>query len=51
MNTEFNFQGINHLAFVCRDMAETIEFWEGKLDNLEVYLEKLKKERYGKQKK
>lgn len=27
------------------------QFWEGKLDNLEVYLEKLKKERYGKQKK
>ena len=25
--------------------------WESKLDNLEVYLEKLKKDRYGKQKK
>jgi catechol 2,3-dioxygenase-like lactoylglutathione lyase family enzyme len=30
-NTEFEFRGINHLAFVCRDMAETIEFWEGAL--------------------
>jgi len=31
MNSEFRFEGINHLAFVCRDMAETIAFWEGTL--------------------
>ena len=33
-NTEFEFRGINHLALVCRDMAETVEFWEGREDRL-----------------
>ncbi|HMG42879.1 MAG TPA: VOC family protein [Acidimicrobiales bacterium] len=28
---DFEFRGINHLALVCRDMAETIEFYEGVL--------------------
>jgi catechol 2,3-dioxygenase-like lactoylglutathione lyase family enzyme len=27
----FEYHGINHLALVCRDMAETIEFYEGVL--------------------
>jgi catechol 2,3-dioxygenase-like lactoylglutathione lyase family enzyme len=27
----FEYHGINHLALVCRDMAETIEFYEGRL--------------------
>jgi len=26
-NTEFQLRGINHLALVCRDMAETVEFY------------------------
>lgn len=26
-NTEFDFQGINHLALVCKDMARTVEFY------------------------
>ena len=26
-NTEFELQGINHLALVCRDMARTVEFY------------------------
>jgi catechol 2,3-dioxygenase-like lactoylglutathione lyase family enzyme len=30
-NHEFEFRGINHLALVCRDMAETIDFYEGVL--------------------
>ena len=28
----FKYNGINHLAFVCRDMAETVAFWEGILE-------------------
>jgi catechol 2,3-dioxygenase-like lactoylglutathione lyase family enzyme len=27
-NTEFELRGINHLALVCRDMAETVEWYE-----------------------
>ena len=27
MNTEFAIQGVNHLALVCRDMAETVKFY------------------------
>jgi catechol 2,3-dioxygenase-like lactoylglutathione lyase family enzyme len=27
----FAFNGINHLALVCRDMARTVEFYEGVL--------------------
>ena len=30
-NTEFEIRGFNHLALVCRDMAETIEWYEDKL--------------------
>jgi len=30
-NTEFELRGFNHLALVCRDMAETIEWYEDKL--------------------
>jgi catechol 2,3-dioxygenase-like lactoylglutathione lyase family enzyme len=30
-NTEFDFQGVNHLALVCRDMARTVEFYQGTL--------------------
>jgi catechol 2,3-dioxygenase-like lactoylglutathione lyase family enzyme len=26
-NKEFNIQGVNHLALVCRDMAKTVEFY------------------------
>ena len=26
-NTEFNFQGVNHLALVCKDMARTVAFY------------------------
>ncbi len=26
-NTEFDIQGVNHLALVCRDMAETVKFY------------------------
>jgi catechol 2,3-dioxygenase-like lactoylglutathione lyase family enzyme len=26
-NTEFDIQGVNHLALVCRDMAKTVEFY------------------------
>jgi catechol 2,3-dioxygenase-like lactoylglutathione lyase family enzyme len=29
VNREFSFLGINHLAMVARDMAETIDFYEG----------------------
>jgi len=28
----FKYNGINHLALVCRDMAETVAFWEGTLE-------------------
>src|SRR5512138_4009550 len=27
-NTEFELRGINHLALVCRDMAETVAWYE-----------------------
>ena len=30
-NTEFELRGINHVALVCRDMAETIAWYEDKL--------------------
>jgi catechol 2,3-dioxygenase-like lactoylglutathione lyase family enzyme len=30
-NTEFELRGFNHVAFVCRDMAETIAWYEDKL--------------------
>jgi catechol 2,3-dioxygenase-like lactoylglutathione lyase family enzyme len=30
-NTEFELRGFNHIAFVCRDMAETVEWYEDKL--------------------
>jgi catechol 2,3-dioxygenase-like lactoylglutathione lyase family enzyme len=30
-NTEFELRGFNHLALVCRDMAETIEWYEDTL--------------------
>ncbi len=30
-NTEFELRGFNHLALVCRDMAETIAWYEDKL--------------------
>jgi catechol 2,3-dioxygenase-like lactoylglutathione lyase family enzyme len=30
-NSEFELRGINHLALVCRDMARTVEFYEGVL--------------------
>ena len=30
-NTEFELRGFNHLALVCRDMAETVEWYEDKL--------------------
>src|SRR4051812_46895911 len=30
-NTEFEFAGINHLAPVCRDMKETVDFYHGLL--------------------
>lgn len=26
-NSEFEFRGVNHVAFVCRDMAKTVEFY------------------------
>ena len=28
-NSEFEIRGINHLALVCKDMARTVEFYEG----------------------
>ena len=31
MERPFEFQGINHLALVCRDMARTVAFYEGVL--------------------
>lgn len=30
-NTEFELRGFNHIALVCRDMAETVEWYEDKL--------------------
>jgi len=30
-NPEFQLRGINHLALVCRDMARTVEFYQGML--------------------
>lgn len=30
-NTEFDLQGVNHLALVCRDMKKTVEFYRDKL--------------------
>ena len=30
-NTQFDFQGVNHLALVCRDMAETVKFYRDTL--------------------
>jgi catechol 2,3-dioxygenase-like lactoylglutathione lyase family enzyme len=30
-NTEFAVRGVNHIALVCRDMARTVEFYEGVL--------------------
>jgi catechol 2,3-dioxygenase-like lactoylglutathione lyase family enzyme len=30
-NSEFDFQGVNHLALVCKDMARTVEFYSGVL--------------------
>ena len=29
VNREFEFAGVNHLAPVCRDMKETVEFYNG----------------------
>ena len=26
-NTEFDLQGVNHLALVCKDMARTVDFY------------------------
>lgn len=31
MSAPFELRGINHLALVCRDMARTVEFYEGVL--------------------
>jgi DNA-binding transcriptional ArsR family regulator len=42
---------LEKLAEVADWVAQYRQFWESKLDNLEAYLGKLKKERYGKQKK
>jgi DNA-binding transcriptional ArsR family regulator len=42
---------LDKLAEVADWVAQYRQFWESRLDNLEVYLEKLKKERYGKHKK
>lgn len=30
-NSEFDIRGINHLALVCKDMAKTVEFYQGVL--------------------
>lgn len=30
-NSEFDIRGINHLALVCKDMARTVDFYEGVL--------------------
>lgn len=30
-NAEFQLRGVNHLALVCRDMAKTVEFYQGLL--------------------
>ena len=42
---------LEKLGEVAEWVAQYRQHWEGRLDNLETYLEKLKKERYGKQKK
>lgn len=42
---------LDKLEEVANWVAQYRQHWEHKLDNLEVYLKKLKKERYGKQKK
>lgn len=42
---------LHKLGEVAEWVAQYQRHWESKLDNLEVYLEKIKKERYGKQKK
>ena len=42
---------LDRLEEVAAWVAQYRQFWEQKLDNLETYLDKLKKERYGKQKK
>lgn len=42
---------LNQLGEVAVWVAQYRQHWESKLDNLETYIEKLKKERYGKQKK
>ena len=30
-NREFDFQGVNHLALVCKDMARTVDFYSNVL--------------------
>ena len=30
-NEKFDFNGINHLALVCRDMQKTVDFYQGLL--------------------
>jgi DNA-binding transcriptional ArsR family regulator len=42
---------LDKLGEVAEWVAQYRRHWESRLDNMEVYLEKLKKERYGKQKK
>jgi|HubBroStandDraft_4_1064222.scaffolds.fasta_scaffold34249_2 catechol 2,3-dioxygenase-like lactoylglutathione lyase family enzyme len=32
MSERFEYRGINHVALVCRDMAETVDFYEGVLE-------------------
>jgi hypothetical protein len=42
---------LNGLSEVSRWVDQYRQYWERKLDGLETYLEKLKKEKYGKRKK
>jgi len=42
---------LNRLSEVSRWVDQYRQYWEKKLDGLETYLEKLKKEKYGKRKK
>jgi DNA-binding transcriptional ArsR family regulator len=42
---------LNQLSEVAVWVAQYRQHWENKLDTLETYIEKLKKEKYGKQKK
>jgi DNA-binding transcriptional ArsR family regulator len=42
---------LNQLSEVAVWVAQYRQHWESKLDTLETYIEKLKKEKYGKQKK